>query len=220
MKPFSTCAFALVAASAAAQTPAAPSAPEVAASLQRKYDTIRDFSADFVHSYEGGVLKRKREERGILQVKKPGKMRWAYKPPDEKLFVSDGVQLYQFFPDANRVLVSPVPQADSVTAGVLFLVGRGNLTRDFDVTFGAGGAADTWALHLQPKQPQPEYDWLELVVARGTLRIQSLTVGEKQGGRSTFHFTNFKENAGLADRVFVFTPPRGAEVTHGGPAKH
>ncbi len=70
---------------------------EVAASLQRKYDTIRDFSADFVHTHEGGVLKRKREERGTLLVKKPGKMRWNYKAPDEKVFVSDGVRLIQYF---------------------------------------------------------------------------------------------------------------------------
>ena len=57
---------------------ATPSAEDVAAALQRKYDTIRDFSANFVHTHEGGVLKRKREERGTLYVKKPGKMRWDY----------------------------------------------------------------------------------------------------------------------------------------------
>ena len=33
-----------------------PSAAELAAALQRKYDTVRDFSADFVHTYRGGVL--------------------------------------------------------------------------------------------------------------------------------------------------------------------
>ena len=33
-------------------------APELAQALQRKYDSVRDFSADFVHTYQGGVLKR------------------------------------------------------------------------------------------------------------------------------------------------------------------
>ena len=117
----------------------AASAQEVAASLQKKYDTIRDFSADFVHTHEGGVLKRKREERGTLVVKKPGKMRWDYKAPDEKVFVSDGVRLIQYLPEENHVIVSAVPEDDQ--AAVLFLAGRGNLTRDFTVTFGEGGAA-------------------------------------------------------------------------------
>ena len=115
-----------------------PTAQEVATSIQRKYDTIRDFSADFVHTHEGGVLKRKRVERGTLLVKKPGKMRWTYQAPDEKVFVSDGVRLIQYFPDENRALVSEVPDDDQ--AAVLFLAGRGNLTRDFNVSFGQGTA--------------------------------------------------------------------------------
>jgi outer membrane lipoprotein carrier protein len=200
---------------AAAQTP--PSAQEVAASLQRKYDTIKDFSTDFVHTHEGGVLKRKREERGTLLVKKPGKMRWNYKSPDEKVFVSDGVRLIQYFPEENRALVSAVPDDDQ--AAVLFLAGRGSLTRDFTVSFGAGGPAASWTLRLEPKQPQPEYDWLEITAARGTFQLQSLTVAEKQGSRSSFVFTNFKENPGLADKTFAFSIPRGAEITNAGPIK-
>jgi outer membrane lipoprotein carrier protein len=199
----------------AAQT--TPSAQEVAASLQRKYDTIKDFSTDFVHTHEGGVLKRKREERGTLLVKKPGKMRWNYKSPDEKVFVSDGVRLIQYFPEENRALVSGVPDDDQ--AAVLFLAGRGSLTRDFTVTFGPGAAAGSWRLRLEPKQPQPEYDWLEITAARETFLLQSLAVAEKQGSRSTFVFTNFKENPGLADKTFAFSIPRGAEITNAGPIK-
>jgi outer membrane lipoprotein carrier protein len=203
---------------AVAQSPASPSAQDVATSLQRKYDTIRDFSTDFVHLYEGGVLKRKREERGSLLVKKPGKMRWNYKSPDEKVFVSNGVRLIQYFPQEKRALVGPVPDDDQ--AAVLFLSGKGNLTRDFDVSFGQASKPDAWTLRLQPKKPQQEYDWLEVTAARDTFRLQSLTVAEKQGSRSTFTFANFKENPGLADKEFDFSIPRGVEVTNAGPAKH
>ena len=71
-----------------------PSAPQVAANLQAKYDRIRDFSADFTQVYESGVLKRKLTEKGKLQVKKPGRMRWDYTSPEKKLFVSDGSRIY------------------------------------------------------------------------------------------------------------------------------
>ena len=207
----------LVAFGAAAAGQTAPSAQDVAASLQKKYDTIRDFSTDFVHTHEGGVLKRKREERGTLLVKKPGKMRWNYTAPDEKVFVSDGVRLTQYFADENRALVSAVPENDQ--AAVLFLAGRGSLTRDFNVSFGQNGAAGAWTLRLEPKQPQQEYDWLEVTAARDTFLLQSLTVAEKQGSRSTFVFSNFKENPGLTDKTFAFAIPRGAEVTNAGPIK-
>ena len=86
---------------------AAPAtAPELAAALQKKYDGVKDFSADFVHAYEGGVLRKQITERGTLQVKKPGKMRWEYMAPEEKLFVSDGVKMYSYIKQDKQVIVS------------------------------------------------------------------------------------------------------------------
>jgi len=207
----------LVATALGAQTPATPSAQDVATSLQRKYDTIRDFSSDFVQRYEGGVLKRTREERGTLLVKKPGKMRWTYKGADEKVFVTNGVRMFQYLPQENRVIVSPPP--DQEEAAMQFLAGRGNLTRDFNITFGKTSPPESWTLHLEAKQPQPTYDWLEITAARDTLRLQGLTVAEKQGSRSTFQFTNFKENPGLTDKQFEFSIPRGAQVEDAQPIK-
>src|SRR5262245_53235723 len=112
MSLLNTCTVCLLATlvSVAGQTSATPSPAEVARSMQKKDDTVKDVSADFVQLYEGGPRKRKREERGTLLVKKPGKMRWAYKAPDEKVFVSDGTRLYQHFPQENRVIVGPAPE--------------------------------------------------------------------------------------------------------------
>jgi outer membrane lipoprotein carrier protein len=207
----------LLAFSGGLATQATPSPQDLANSLQKKYDTIRDFTTDFVHTYEGGVLRRKREERGTLLVKKPGKMRWNYKAPDEKVFVADGVRLIQYLPEENRAIVSGMPDEDQ--PAFLFLSGRGSLTRDFNVSLGQGGPPDAWVLRLEPKKPQQEYDWLEIVAARDTFMLRSLTVAEKQGNRSTFTFSNFKENPGLADKTFAFSIPRGAEVQNAGPAK-
>ena len=75
--------------------------------LQRKYDGIKDFSADFVHTYQGGVLRKQITERGRLLVKKPGKMRWDYTAPEQKLFVSDGVKIYSYIPQDKQVIVGP-----------------------------------------------------------------------------------------------------------------
>jgi outer membrane lipoprotein carrier protein len=212
--------FALLALLTVAALPGQPgasaTAQEVAAALQKKYDSIRDFSTDFVHHHEGGVLRRTREERGTLFVKKPGRMRWEYKAPDEKLFVSDGVRVYQYMPEERRVIVGPAPDGDQ--EAVLFLAGRGNLVRDFNVSFGKA-PANAWTLRLEPRRPQTDYDWLEITAAQGTYRLQSFVIAEKQGGRSTFMFSNFKENPGLADKSFEFSIPRGVEVTNAGPVK-
>lgn len=202
--------MAVVPALPAAQ-PAAPAAAEVAARVQARYDKVRDFTADFVHSYEG-VLKRKIVERGVVQVKKPGMMRWDYRSPEKKLFVSDGIQMYLHEVAANQVTVFPVPKGDDAETAVLFLAGRGNVTRDFTVTFGETAVPGGYALRLTPKAPERDYDWLLLVVDRETLQIRSLSAADNQGGRSTFEFSNFRENTGIPDQTFTFRIPRGADV--------
>ncbi|CAN5883117.1 outer membrane lipoprotein chaperone LolA [soil metagenome] len=196
--------------------PAQDSAEQVASTLQTKYDSIRDFTADFTQQYESGILRKKLVERGKVSVKKPGKMRWDYTAPDKKLFVSDGSYVYFWVPADNQVTKSPVPKQDEATTALLFLVGKGNLTRDFNVSFIQGAPADTFGLRLRPRLPDRDYDWLQLQVDRKSLQIRTLTAGDRQGGQSAFTFTNFKENVGLADKTFEFKIPRGADVINAG----
>lgn len=195
---------------------AQPSAAEVAGKVQERYDRTRDFSADFEHEAESGVLRKKLVERGTVLIKKPGRMKWTYKAPEEKVFVSDGIRMYMHTPADNQVVVSPVPRDDEATTAVLFLTGKGSLTRDFTVSFADGAAPDTYVLRLQPRLQERDYDWLQLVVDRTTLQLRALTAADKQGTRSTFRFSNFKENVGLSDKTFAFTIPRGADVIQAG----
>jgi outer membrane lipoprotein carrier protein len=196
-----------------------PPAADVARALQEKYDRVKDFTADFTHTYEGGVLNRKSTERGTVQIKKPGRMRWEYTAPEKKTFVSDGSKIYSYVPADKQVIVSDAPAADEATTAVLFLAGKGNLLRDFAVTYAEPAAAGTVALRLDPKQTQRDYDWLIVTVDQATLQIRSLTASDQQGGRSTFVFTNYRENAGVADNVFAFKIPRGADVIRAGSSR-
>jgi outer membrane lipoprotein carrier protein len=179
---------------------------------------VRDFSAGFVHTYEGGVLRKKVTESGSVMVKKPGKMRWTYTKPEEKLFVSDGVKIYSYLPADKQVIVNTMPPADQASTPILFLVGKGQLTRDFVVSYADGAAGDVYALKLVPRRPEAEYESIVLLVDRATLKLRGLVSADRQGGQSGFTFTNLKENVGMADKLFTFTIPRGVDVVSGGPA--
>src|SRR5262245_15604854 len=195
-----------------------PTAAEFAQALQKKYDAIKDFSADFVHAYEGGALHKKVTERGRLFIKKPGKMRWEYTTPEEKLFVSDGIKMYSYLPADKQVIVSTIPREDEATTPTLFLAGKGNLTRDFApslVELPKGMPAGSRTLKLVPKSRQRDYDWLMLVVDPATLTFRGLVTVDSQGGISSFSFANLKENSGLADKDFTFKIPRGVDIVSG-----
>src|SRR4029077_9913868 len=180
-----------------------------------KYDSVKDFSADFVHTYQGGVLRKQLTERGHVLIKKPGKMRWEYMAPEKKLFVSDGVKLYSYVPEDNQVTVSSVPQDDRAAAPVLFLAGKGNLVRDFTPSLAevpAGFPSTARAIKLVPKAPQSDYDSLILVVDQPSFGLRGIVTIDAQGGRSAISFANLKENVGTPDKMFAFSIPRGAEV--------
>jgi outer membrane lipoprotein carrier protein len=219
MSLFRVAGTCLVASLVLAAAPSAQSsASEVARQVQSHYDTVKDFSADFTHAYEGGVLRRKTTERGSVLVRKPGRMRWAYTAPEEKLFVSDGVKMYAWVPADRQVTISSLPRGDEASTPILFLVGRGNLVRDFDVAAApsvAGAPAGSYALLLTPRRKVPEYDSLTLVVDRASYVLRMLIARDGQGGTSTFTFTGLKENVNIPDSKFVFTIPRGAEVVQG-----
>jgi outer membrane lipoprotein carrier protein len=190
-------------------------APELARALQSSYDGIRDFSADFVHVYQGGALRKQLTERGHVLIRKPGQMRWEYTTPEQKLFVSDGVKIYSYLPQDKQVIVNSVPRDDTASMPALFLAGKGSLTRDFTPSLLALPAqlpANSLALKLVPKTPQADYDWLVLAVEPGTLHLRGLLTADAQGGTSAISFTNLKENVGLTDKQFTFNIPRGVDV--------
>jgi outer membrane lipoprotein carrier protein len=204
-----------LAGSAPAVRGAALTAAELSAAIQKKYEGIRDFRADFVQTYRGGALRRSVTERGRMTIKKPGRMHWEYTAPDRKEFVSDGAKMYFYVPADKQVIVSSLPAEDLATTPALFLAGRGNVVRDFRpmlVDVPEGFPADSLALKLEPTTPQQDYDWLTLVVAPDTLSLRGLVTSDIQGGISTFTFTNLKENVGVADSEFVFRIPRGVDV--------
>jgi len=190
----------------------------LARAIQRHYDTVRDFTADFEQAYVGGALRRRTVERGTVAISKPGRMRWDYTSPEKKAFVSDGRQIYFYVPADKQVRVSPMPEGDRAPTPILFLAGRGNLLRDFRVeeTTAPKDLRNVRALSLVPKQPEPDYESLTLVVDQKTFMLRRLIVTDAQGGTSTFTFTNMKENPGVPDARFTFQIPRGVDVIRQG----
>lgn len=196
--------------SPAKAAPARQSADALARELQARYQSIRDFSADFVQSYRAGVLKTQTQERGTVAIKKPGKMRWTYTKPERKELVSDGVKLHWYVPEDKQVIERDV--ATQANTPDLFLSGRGDIARDFTATYTETPVLGTVALKLVPRRNEPEYEYLVVAVDPGTLQIRALMTRDHQGGESTLTFTNMKENRGLSDKDFVFRRPPGVAV--------
>jgi outer membrane lipoprotein carrier protein len=204
-------ALALFPAPAAAQSRPVPEA--LARALQQRYEGVRDFSASFVQTYRGGVLRTQTTERGTVTIKKPGLMRWRYTSPERKDFVSDGRRVYFYVPEDKQVIVSEVPPDDQATTPALFLAGKGDIGRDFTAVYAESTPVPgTLALKLTPRRQEPEYEYLVLAVDPKTLQFRALVTRDRQGGESTLTFSDLRENRGVPDSEFTFRIPRGVDV--------
>jgi len=203
----------LILGTAAARPAAAPvTAESLAQAIQKRYETIRDFSADFQHSYRGGALRTEVVERGVAAFKKPGMMRWVYEVPERKEFVSDGRRIYAYIPADRQVVVSSVPPEGSAPLPVLFLAGKGDVARDFIVSLSGEVSASRATLKMVPRDSGADYAHMLLTVELPSLRIVGLTTVDLQGGTSAFTFARLKENQGLPDTQFAFRIPKGVDV--------
>jgi outer membrane lipoprotein carrier protein len=205
-------AVAIASATTLAGAQARPAPEALARSLQQRYQGVKDFSADFVHNYRGGVLKTQTQERGQVLVKKPSRMHWTYTSPEKKEFVSDGVKIYSYIPQDKQVIVSNVPADDQATTPALFLAGKGDIVRDFSASYANSTIPGTLALKLTPRRSEPDYEYLVIAVDPTSLQMRALTTRDREGGESTLVFNNLKENRGISDKEFAFRIPRGVDV--------
>jgi outer membrane lipoprotein carrier protein len=188
----------------------------LARALQKRYQGIRDFTADFVQVSRGGVLRTQTRDEGKVSIKKPGRMRWTYVKPEKKEFVSDGAKVYSYLPLDQRVIVSPVPPENEATTPALFLAGNGDIVRDFTSAAAEPAVPGTVAIKLTPRKNDPEFEYLVVSMDPKTLQIRALSTLDRQGGQSTLTFTNLKENTGISDKDFAFRIPRGVDVITNG----
>jgi outer membrane lipoprotein carrier protein len=197
-------------------TPAAGPDTDLARSLVRRVEERHGRTADlvarFTQSYRSGLLGREIVERGVVSIKRPGRMRWEYKDPEAKLFVSDGRTFYFYVPADRQVVVSE-QDAERSLAGRL-LSGRGGLLEEFDASLEEPLEEGVMRIKLVPRREQPEVERAFLDVEPSG-RIRSILLEDVQGNRTRFRFEGVRENTGVPDKLFRFEIPAGVEVIRG-----
>ena len=164
-----------------------------------------------------------RVESGTLWLKKPRKMRWEYRSPKEKLFISDGQAVWFYLPAERQLRKTALRKLDDVRSPVAFLLGKTKLENELR---GLSKAVDQSPLDpantllrgvpqsivSESMAAQVSEVQLEITPSDQIVRIVLLEAG---GSTTEFRFAGWKENLGLSDSRFQFTPPPGVETVEG-----
>jgi outer membrane lipoprotein carrier protein len=192
---------------------ALPNVSSVARQVDDRYNHLQTLVADFTEIYQGSGMER--TESGMLWLKKPGKMRWEYRSPEEKLFVDDGRDGWLYLPAERQVRKSSMKKLNDIRSPLALLLGKTKLEKELA---GLSFAPDIQTWHTEDVilrgVPRGMEDTLRQVLLEITPEhaIARILLYGTDDSITEYRFSNQKENLAVPDAKFRFSPPPGTEV--------
>ena len=188
-----------------------------ASAVDAHYNHLQSLQAEFTEIYRGSGMER--TEAGTLWLKKPGKMRWEYRSPREKLFVSDGKDAWFYVPSDRQARKTAAKKLEDIRSPLAFLLGKTKLEKELQ---GLSLAPDVAPLApgnvVLRGVPQALADRVSEVLLEVTPdhQIARIVIQEVDGAATEYRFGEMKEGVAIADGRFQFKPPAGTETVEGG----
>ena len=187
-----------------------------ARAVDEHYNHLRSLQTDFTEIYRGDGAER--TETGTLWLKKPRKMRWEYRSPKEKLFVSDGKVVWFYLPAEKQLRKTEFRKLDDLRSPIAFLLGKTKLENELT---GLSKVADQAPMNpantLLRGIPKAMADRISEVLLEVTpsSQLARIVFTGVDGASTEFRFASPKEDLEISDRQFKFTPPPGVETVEG-----
>ncbi len=167
-------------------------------SLQDKFNTIKDFTANVNQSIDGkSVLS------GKIFFKKENNFRIEF---GNSTIVSDGITSWNFNKKENKVIITDFEEDGSVFS-INFLVYQ----FPSQCTLKGGQDGNLKTLTLTPKSRASSLGEVTLWINNENL-IEKIRTNDPASGIVELGFSNIKTNQNLPDSNFQFNPPQGSRI--------
>lgn len=148
------------------------------------------------------------ETRGSVLLKKPGRFRWHYVEPFERIIVADGTRLWLYEVDLAQVTVRKLGAELGETPAALLTGDTGALDQ-FEYIGTEPIAGIDW-LHLKPRSAASDFKSIGLGFDGDTL-VQ-LALDDRLGQRTRIYLSSIEKLSRLSDEEFQFDIPEGVDV--------
>ncbi len=186
-------------------------AESVVEGLQKRYDSTVDFVADFFQETKLKTLNRRVKAWGKVYFRRPGKMLWRYNEPKGQVFLADGKYLYYYQPEQKQVIKSRLSTAIRSGTPLSFLLGIGDLKRDFKATL-VSTDKEFYVVRLTPKEAMEGIGDLLLGIEIKEFDILWAQIEDAIGNVTTIRFSSMQRGVGLRDSIFNLQIPDGVDI--------
>ena len=198
----------------------------IAQAVDEHYDHLKSLQAEFTEVYRGAGMERTesgtlwlaKSGRALGGMKKPGKMRWEYRSPREKLFVSDGRDAWFYVPGDRQARKTEARKLDDIRSPLAFLLGKSRLEKELQGLSLAPDVAPLGEGNVMLRGvPQAMAERVSEILVEITPehQIKRIVIDEVDGSTTEYQFSDQKENVTIPAGKFEFRPPAGTETVEG-----
>jgi len=198
---------------AAAVLPQTAQANKLADAIQKRYDSLSSFQADFQQELTNAASGSVEKRSGRIWFKLPNQVRWDTQKPEKELLVVGQHVVWDYFEVDKVVMKYRANQVfNAKTKSMLrFLSGKANLKEDFKIE--EQGVEDGLTkLRLIPKEPEPTMVLAYLWVDAKAAMVARVLIVDFYGNGNQVNLSGLVLDKRVDARMFDFTPPAGVQV--------
>jgi outer membrane lipoprotein carrier protein len=200
-------------------------AVDMAGALEARYHRASTLKATFYQQYSdgkgGGAA-----ESGTVYFSKPGRMRWEYESPEQKLFIVDGTNVWFYIPADHTASRAKIGESSDWRTPLAFLTGKRNLQRlcrtidvvdpqpDSNSTENPSAPGNTVLRCIPRVDSGDSGEQIRdvLLEADADARLVRIVVQQPGNLSTEFRFNGWEENPTIPEIKFHFVPPAGVTV--------
>jgi outer membrane lipoprotein carrier protein len=186
--------------------------------VQSHYSSIESMQGNFHQDSYVAALDEGEVSSGTMVFAKPGKMRWSYKTPRQQEVVIREGELWRYQPDKGQVMIDSIGAVLLSALPVSFLMGIGNVTKDFDFVSACRTSAGI-AVSLVPHKDgastgkEEALEGFTLLVDETKNVPKGAKIISVGGNTTAIVFENLQLNVpGIAPGRFVLEYPKGVDI--------
>jgi len=217
-----------------------PGVQDVVKLVEARYHSSHTLKAIFLERYNEG-RHTARVESGTAYFSRPGRMRWEYESPEEKLFLTDGKTSWFYVPADHTVSRISMKESSDWRTPLALLTGKASLNRYCKrIEFGdpphdnpgnvilrcvPSGSPDAARNHKsndkddasQALSPDAggQIQVVLLEVDPQTGWLASVTIRQVGGIQMEYHFGKWEGNVEVPETMFHFVAPKGVAIVDG-----
>ena len=182
--------------------------------VQKSYHGVQAIRADFTQTYDSGGASR--VESGTVIFARGGRMRWDYRKPEKKVFLSNKKEVLLYLPEEGQLNRSSVKESEDYRIPFRLLLSRLDLRKVFSKFEDAGSefshAPEDRVVIAYPKHAD-KLGYKHVVMEFDPqMDIRRLVIVYTNDSVMRFKFNDIRRNPKLTASMFELTPPPGTQI--------